>query len=228
MSGDVLNPGPCSAMADDLPLLALGTLSGRSRSAVLDHVESCAHCRAELEQLSVVAETLQQLTPEVQPPLGFESRLLERLQGEATPRRRSRRLVLLSAAAAVLVVVSLGVGVLVHRWTAGVSDRSVATAPATAELTSGGKVVGSVLVAPGSPAWMLVTVEGGRWQGTVSCEVTLADGRVATVGTFSLAGGYPSWAVALPATGGGVRSARLIDSNGATVASARFRVWAPE
>ena len=227
MSGDVLNPGPCSAMADDLPLLALGTLSGRSRSAVLDHVESCAHCRAELEQLSVVAETLQQLTPEVQPPLGFESRLLERLQGEATPRRRSRRLVLLSAAA-VLVVVSLGVGVLVHRWTAGVSDRSVATAPATAELTSGGKVVGSVLVAPGSPAWMLVTVEGGRWQGTVSCEVTLADGRVATVGTFSLAGGYPSWAVALPATGGGVRSARLIDSNGATVASARFRVWAPE
>jgi hypothetical protein len=228
MSGDAHNPGPCSAMADDLPLLALGTLSGRSRSAVLDHVESCARCRTELEQLSAVAEALQQLTPEVQPPLGFELRLLERLQAAPTPRRRSRRLVVLSAAAAALVVVSLGLGLLVHRWTAGVSDRSVASAPATANLTSGGEVVGSVLVAPGSPAWMLVTVEGGKWQGTVTCEVTLADGQVATVGTFALTGGYPSWAAPLPATGGAVRSARLIDSNGATVASARFRVWAPE
>lgn len=227
MSGDAYNPGRCAAIADDLPLLALGTLSGRSRSAVLDHVESCTRCRAELEQLSLVAETLQQLTPEVQPPLGFELRVAERIQGATTPRRRSRRLVVLSAAA-VLVIVSFGLGLLVHRWTASRSDRSVATVPATADLTFRGQVVGSMLISPGSPPWMLVTVEGGRWQGSVTCEVTFADGQVATVGTFALTGGYPSWSAPLPATGGAVRSARLLDSNGATVASAEFGVWAAQ
>lgn len=224
MSSDAQHPERCAAIADDLPLLALGTLTGRARSDVLDHVESCQQCRTELEQLSLVAEALQQLTPEVQPPLGFESRLAERLQGAITPQRRSRRIALMSAAAAV-VILAFGLGIVVAHGTSGGSRLSATSAAATADLTSGGEVVGSVVVSPGSPAWMLVTVEGGRWQGAVTCEVTLSDGHVATVGTFTLSGEYPSWAAPLPSTGGSVRSARLIDSKGTIIASAELGAW---
>ena len=223
MSGETNDPGRCAAIADDLTLLALGILSGRSRSDVLDHVESCLRCRTDLEHLSLVVETVQQLTPAVQPPLGFESRLADRLRGEATPQPRSRRLAVLSAAAA-LVIVAFGVGMLVARGAGSELDRSAAYAPVTANLTSDGRVVGAVLVSPGSPAWMLVTIQGGRWQGQVTCEVTLSGGQVATVGTFTMSGDYPSWAAALPLTGGAVRSARLIDSNGEIVASAQLGV----
>lgn len=223
MSGETHDSGRCAAIADDLPLLALGTLSGRSRSEVLDHVESCLRCRTDLEQLSLVAETVQQLTPEVQPPLGFELRLAERLQGVMTPRRRSRRLAVLSAAAA-LIVIGFGVGMVATHGSDSGSGRSVASAPATANLVSSGKVVGAVVVSPGSPAWMLVTIQGGRWQGKVTCEVTLADGTVSTIGTFTLSGEYPAWSAALPATGGAVRSARLIDSSGTVLATAQLGV----
>lgn len=221
MSADAYDPQRCAAIADDLPLLALGTLSGRSRSEVLDHVESCMRCRTELEQLALVAEALQQLTPEVQPPLGFEMRLAERLQGVKRTHRRTRRLAVLSVAAAVAVAV-FGLGTLVAREAGEGSSGSVPTAPVTANLTSGGEVVGTVLVSPGHPAWMLMTVEGGRWQGRVTCEVTLADGQVATIGSFTLSGEWPAWSAPLPTTGGGVRSARLIDSTGAVLASARL------
>ena len=90
MSGDMGDRAACEAVADDLTELALGTLAGRERSTVLDHVASCPSCRVELEQLSKVAEAVQQLAPPMQPPLGFELRLAERLHGSVVPRRRNR------------------------------------------------------------------------------------------------------------------------------------------
>jgi hypothetical protein len=42
MSGYVEDPRQCDAIQDELAELALGTLFGRSRSEVLDHVESCS------------------------------------------------------------------------------------------------------------------------------------------------------------------------------------------
>ena len=115
MSGDTEHSAQCEAFADDLAELALGTLAGRRRSDVLEHVGSCRACRVELAQLSSVVESLQQLAPEVQAPLGFELCLAERLQGDAAPRpRRHRRIAVLTAAAAVVVgMLAFGLGVLV-------------------------------------------------------------------------------------------------------------------
>ncbi len=95
MSGYIEDPMQCEVIRDDLPEMAFGTLSGHRRSEVLSHVRSCLRCSAELEQLSTVADSLLQLAPQVEPPLGFELRLAQRLQAtatQATATRRPRRL----------------------------------------------------------------------------------------------------------------------------------------
>jgi hypothetical protein len=223
MSGDVEHPAQCEAIADELTELALGTLSGRRRSEVLDHVGWCQPCRAELEQLSIVVESLQQLAPRMQPPLGFELRLAERLQGVATPRpRRYRRVGALSAVAVVVAMLAFGLGALVAPSAGNGRGQSAGTDVVTANFTSRGQVLGELLVKPGNPTWMLVTIHGNGWQGTVTCDVTLSGGQVKTIGVFKLSGEYGGWAVPLPSTGGQVRSAQLIASNGTIVASAQL------
>ena len=78
MSDDMKEQG-CDAYDDELAELALGVLTGRERARVLVHVESCPRCAEELEQLSRTADAVVQVAPEVEPPLGFEVRLFERM-----------------------------------------------------------------------------------------------------------------------------------------------------
>jgi hypothetical protein len=190
---------------------------------VLDHVGSCQPCRTELEQLSTVLESLQQLAPRMQPPLGFEVRLAERLQGTATPRpRRYRRVGALSAVAVVVVMLAFGLGALVAPGAGNGKGESAETNLVTANFTSDGHVFGELVVAAGSPAWMLVTIHDGEWQGTVTCNVTLSGGRVETVGVFKVSGEYGAWGVPLPSNAGQVRSAQLIASDGTILASAQL------
>ena len=54
-------------------------LTGRERSRVLSHVESCPRCAEELEILSRTADSVLQAAPDMEPPLGFEVRLFERM-----------------------------------------------------------------------------------------------------------------------------------------------------
>jgi hypothetical protein len=224
MSGYIEDPGQCDLIRDELTELTLGILSGRRRSEVLGHVGSCLRCSAELEHLSMVADTLLQLAPEVEPPLGFELRLAERLQVGATVhrQRRLRRASVLSAAAAVMVFLGFGLGALV---TPGGDNNRAQSATANltrANLTSHGQVLGEVMISAGSPAWMFMMIDQGAWPGKVTCEVTLAGGRVETLGTFTLTGGYGAWGAPLTSPAGQVRSVRLIAPNGTVLASARF------
>ena len=68
-----------SEYADELAELALGVLTGRERARALSHVESCQRCADELEQLSRVADAVVQVAPEMEPPMGFEVRLFEKM-----------------------------------------------------------------------------------------------------------------------------------------------------
>jgi hypothetical protein len=222
MSGDVERPAQCELIADELTELALGTLSGRRRSDVLDHVKSCQRCSTELEQLSIVVEAVQQLAPRVQPPLGFELRLAERLRHIATPRpRRYRRVAALSAVAVVVAMVAFGLGTYVAPRAGEGTSQPARTDLVTANFMSHDEVLGQLILAGGSPPWMFVAIDSDGWKGTVTCNVTLSGGQVETVGVFKLAGEYGSWAVPLPATGGRVRSAELVASNGTILASAK-------
>jgi hypothetical protein len=225
MSGYVEDPRQCEAIQDELAELALGTLFGRRRSEVLDHVESCSRCAATLEQLSIVADQLVQLAPEIEPPLGFELRLAEKLRSAAPVRQpsRFRRTGLLSAAAAVIVALGIGIGTLANPFGGGTKPVVRSTVNLTAaRLTSHGHVLGEVMISAGSPAWMFVTINEGGWSGSVKCEVTLAGGKVETIGEFNLSGGYGAWGAPLTSAAGKVRSARLIAPDGAILASARL------
>jgi hypothetical protein len=223
MSADE-HPARCEEFADELTELAMGTLSGRRRSDTLDHVGTCQQCRTELEQLSTVVEALQQLAPRVQPPLGFELRLLERLHAEATPRSRPRRRIVMFSAAAVVGLLAFGLGVLVAHGTDNSPSQSAGSEAVRANFTSQGQVLGELFVADGSPGWVFVTIHDGGWQGMVTCDVTFAGGQVETVGVCKLTGEYGAWAAALPRTAGQVRSAQLVASNGTVVASAQLDV----
>jgi hypothetical protein len=224
VSGDVADPRQCEAIQDDLAELALGTLSGRSRSEGLEHVASCPRCAAELERLSIVADKLLQLAPVVEPPLGFELRLAEKLQGAATARqpRRLRRKSVLAAAAAIVVLLGVGLGSVVAAGGGDNQNHSATAGLTAANLTSHGIIFGKVIISAGSSPWMFVTISGGSLSGQVKCVVTLAGGKVETIGVFKIAGGYGAWDAPLRSPGDAVRSARLIAANGTILASARL------
>jgi hypothetical protein len=211
----------CDALSDDLIEFALGTLSGRRRSLVLDHLETCAHCDAELEALAGIADTMLWLAPEAEPPLGFESRLIERYRHSDTRRLSSRRRAGVFALAAVLVaVLGIGVDALVTNHVA--TPPSATSRPVSGRLMSDGSVVGHVSISSGNPSWMIMDVDAGTLSGLVWCQVTLANGQTETVGKFTLARGYGSWTAPVKASGSRVRSARLVNARGTVLATATF------
>jgi Putative zinc-finger len=223
---DAFDSQICDAFQDDLAELALGILSGRDRVAVLEHVETCERCSAELERLSLVADALLGLAPEIEPPIGFELRLAERLQSPAAPRRarRHRHASMLAVAALVLALLGFGLGSFIGPPGMNVRSPSAEANLTSAKLSSHGHVMGEVMVSSGTPAWMFMTVDAGAWSSKVTCQVTLAGGKVVTVGVFKLSNGYGAWAAPLPAAAREVRSARLISPDGSVLASAQLTV----
>jgi Putative zinc-finger len=233
MSANTADPRECEHIQDELAELALGALDGRSRSEALEHVASCPRCRATLDQLSGVTDTLLQLAPEVEPPLGFEIRLVEKLgasdaqKPRVTERARQRWFrranpLVAAAAAAVLLVLGIGLGSLLTSPGAKNQQHAASNDLTTAELTSHGHNFGQVMTSPGNPGWMFMTINENAWSGKVTCEVTLAGGQIQTVGVFTLSDGYGAWGVPLTSPARDVRSARLVAANGTVVASAQF------
>ena len=73
------HPAACDEYADNLAELALGILTGRERATTLAHVDSCPRCAEELEQLSHAADAVVSVAPEIEPTMGFEVRLFNRM-----------------------------------------------------------------------------------------------------------------------------------------------------
>src|SRR5690349_12958449 len=91
------------------PELALGIADGAERADALEHLATCAECRRAVAELSEVTDELLLRAPEREPPVGFESRVLARLQpppATARRRQRGRRALLALAPAAVAAVLA--------------------------------------------------------------------------------------------------------------------------
>jgi hypothetical protein len=208
----------CEARDDGLCALALGGLYGEERAELLAHVESCSRCAALLKHLSLVGDSLLELAPAAEPPLGFEVRVLEELRRLRPPRRRGRR-ALIAAAALVLALASFGIGNLTgHR------PGAVSTPVALASFRSGTMNEGEALAYPGTPGRLLVTVDGLGYDGEVRCVVVTSTGKTLRVGNFWLANGYGWWGVNLPIDADELHSARLLStgSHPQVVAEATF------
>jgi hypothetical protein len=78
------NEMSCAEFADAAAELALGVLTGRERARALAHLDRCEACRENVRQLTVTGEELVGLLPAIEPPAGFETRVMERL-GLGTP-----------------------------------------------------------------------------------------------------------------------------------------------
>ena len=227
---DQRQPDPHHHYIAELSDLAVGDLDGRERVIVLDHVASCASCTAELEEVTAAADSLVHVAPEVEPPVGFETRVFDRmpLRPAVTPSRRGWHRSLLAVAAAAFVILAFGIGWVVHSSTGSPTQSAVATPGgyvAEAALVSpDGRSNGSVFVYPGASPWLFMTVSSSPLTGPLRCTITLADGTTRTIGTFPVVAGRPaSWGAPLPVAAGTVRTAEVIGPTGHVLARARFQ-----
>jgi hypothetical protein len=242
-------PSSCDEHASNLAELALGILTGRERAAALAHVDVCPRCAEELEQLAHAADAVVRVAPELDPPVGFEVRLFNRMGlteappaesvpdrvvapgpaapgGSVTPLRwvSSRpRWVMAAAAAVIALAIGLSIG-----WNTG-SGRGtpeqagrgpVGAEVATADLVANGSTVGSVNTYGGSKPWMLVTLADSWSDGKVTCEVVTADGVTHKVGSFTAKDGYGAWGAPLRVAPQDIKKAEVVSSNGTVIATA--------
>jgi hypothetical protein len=240
----------CEELAEVAAELALGVLTGRERAEAVAHLDRCESCREHVRHLMVTTEGLIGLLPEREPPAGFETRVLDRLnmsapgpsgpargvalvppprrppfsrwtRAESFPRRT------LAAAAVALAVVTAGLG----GWGVGVSmspgpasSQAQAQVPLSSAvfLTPSHQDVGQLFIYQGSPRWLYMSVDLPSGDGMVLCQVIGSDGKVSTVGSFRLSSGYGAWGSPAPGNVATVRGARLVASDGTVLAKASF------
>ena len=227
--GDHVRERGCEEYANELAELALGVLTGRERSRVLSHVESCPRCAEELEVLSRTADSVLQAAPDMEPPLGFEVRLFERMGvTDVVPSRR--------APAPPPVALGAGRGGR-RRGGPGARHRAqrdvvpfdvvrtrLRSRPShhvvTAALVSNGKTVGHVMTFGGDKPWLSMTLDDSSAHGTVRCVVVTEDGVTHAVGTFESRQGYGAWMAPLHVNPATVRTAEVVSPSGTVIATA--------
>ena len=207
----------CARVRDLAAELALGVLHGDERAEALDHLASCPECRQLVRELTAIGDDLLGLAPGLEPPVGFEDRVLTRV-GRRPHRLRSRpRRFLPTAIAAALAAVVFGVS----GWLIG-------SAPGPGSLRTANLVaadrstVGQVFSYPGDPAWVYMVVHNLGTTGQVRCELVRRGAAPVTVGTFELTGGYGGWGGRDPVDPGSVTGAKLLLPDGTVLAEATF------
>jgi hypothetical protein len=168
--------------------LALGIADGAERARALDHLAGCAECRRMVAELSEVTDELLLRAPEREPPVGFESRVLARLEPAKPPRRRRtwtrRALVVLApaavAAAIATVVVLSATGD--DRRLAGQYREALAAAHGrsfeAARLHGPANLPAGLAYAyRGSPSWIFVYLDRAHRSGRYRPELVLTSGR---------------------------------------------------
>lgn len=178
-----------------------------------------------MRELGEISDGLIGLAPPAEPPPGFDDRVVRTITARRSVRGGGpvhRRV--LQAAAAVAVVGMVGGGA----WFAGSQSGAQPSRPGlpagggralTAALMVGRRAVGRVVVTTGAEPWISMAVQGLSTGGMVRCQVGEAGGKIVTVGSFRITGGYGYWAAPLP-NRSQVRSVRLAKGGGTIVAFA--------
>jgi hypothetical protein len=220
---------PHDKFRDDLVEYTLGILDGRARSDLLAHVNTCEECATELAEFTTVADTLLYVVPGAEPPVGFESRVMERIaRSRTTVRERPRRARTLVAVAAAVVLLSFAGGWVFNHLTTGTSRVNVTSAIGKMEqrsLLAHGTTVGTVYAYSGTPSWMFVSVDVPSAPNVVKCVVLTESGRRVNVGAFALAHGKGAWGTSLRVPFTSVKSIELTSSSGVVVARLSGVSW---
>lgn len=200
----------CTQVHDAAAEYALGILPAHERSGVARHLLGCEACRTEVQELTEVGLDLLGLVPDAEPPLGFERRVLARVQ---RPRRRAVKTWVASgvaaAAAAAAVLVSVLHGSSPH------ADHLLA------KLVSDGRPIGSVY-SEGHPVWLEMKVNDPGMSGPVTCYVIKSGGTLVRFGAFDLVNGKGYWGAPLEHAGSGTLKGVQLMAAGRVFATATF------
>ena len=196
----------CDELRAAAPELALDQLTGAERAVALHHLASCTSCRTLVTDLAAIADSVLLLAPEIEPPSGFESRVLARLEvAPVVPIRRRPWVAGIAAAAAVIGGI---VGAVLADGDARPGMPRVA-----ALVNASGVSVGNVVLAD-DPDRMTCTFEAERFGGAYAVEVVLSDGMVVDVGEFRSEGAPWSWTVPIDVRAEDVVVVRVLDGEG--------------
>jgi hypothetical protein len=214
-------------MAELIDELALDVLPGDTRALAFAHLEACPGCRLRVEELSESADQLLFTYRPVDPPPGFEDRVLGRLGPERArprppPRRRSRMLALV-AAAAVVVGMAGGAGIVFSQGS-GDGTPPLAQGPemrTVALISASGQRIGDVASYAGAPAWFFLRVDHGA-DATYQCVLDVDGGSSVSIGPMVVSNGQGGWGEHVNMDAHRVRSARLVNTAGNTIATATF------
>ncbi len=210
-------------MRELAPELALDVLTGYERATAQAHLGMCPQCREYVSSLTQIGDRMLTLVPAVEPPVGFEDRVLSRMGLTSpvarAPRRRWWPMALVAAAAAAVL---FGVG----GWVIGDMTTTHGNHQVLrfAQLrNSGQKQVGQVFTYEGTPPWVWMSVATADANvATVWCQLLEQNGTYVQVGEFQLSGGKGSWGVQLKVDPSSVVGARLLSDQGAVLATASF------
>ncbi|MFI5034802.1 MAG: zf-HC2 domain-containing protein [Acidimicrobiales bacterium] len=216
--------GAHEAVRGALAEYALGVLDGRDRAAVMGHVEGCEECADEVRSLTTTADALVHVPVAADPPLGFESRVMERIRRSGGPHARTRT-TLVSLAAAASVIGAFGVGWALQSATAPTTQAHLAGPVVERSLVAAGHPVGVVYVDTGRPSWMFVSLDVTGAPSRIRCDVITTSGRHDLVGTFNLVAGHGAWGTTLAVPWSSVRTVEITSMSGARVATLGAPSW---
>jgi len=216
----------CRDFDDVAAELALGVLTGRERAEAVAHLDECDSCREHVRQLSLTGEEMLGLLPTREPPEGFESRVMDRLGVATKPKRLNWSRRMLTTAAVALGVVACGIGGWAMRGaTTATPAGNTAQAPLreAALLTAAHQKAGEIYIYDGSPRWLYMGFDSKSSSNeTVVCQLVARGGRVITIGSFKLDGGFGAWGSPDPVAASNVTGARITSMNGTVLATASF------
>ena len=218
-----MKPELCAQFEEQVEALAIGELAEPETSRLLAHAASCPSCQAQLDAVCGVVDCLLQLTPRVEPPPGFESRVLERLHvGASASSARWRSFAVVAACiAALLGGIAIGNSVLGGAHDSANANAGTVTRSGTITALDG-STLGSAKLVSGAQPFVLVTIDNPTDSGgDVWCTLLLASGQSVTVGSW----GYNDvagkvWAVGIdPALLAAVEM-RIVAADGFVLATA--------
>jgi hypothetical protein len=205
----------CTAVLEIAPDAALDLLDGAERAAVVAHLDECASCRAAVVELLDVADLTLLLTPDDQPPLGFEDRVMASLKPSQATSPVGRWLV----AAAIVIVVTLGA---VATGLVVASHHSVSIPSEVAVVhTASGSDLGRVVVTGGEQPWLFMSLND-QSQGAYACQLVKADGTTVDLGEFDGDISRSDWSGKVPVPRDQIAGVRVTDAAGQTLGTATF------
>lgn len=215
----------CDRLQELSAEVALGVADGADRAWALEHVAGCQECRARIERLSSLADELLLVAPGVEPPAGFEERVVAAIRPRPVRSRARRMLVPVTAALAAAACAAAAV------WFALGDDRDLADSyrdalavangeyfdAAPIEQPGGGKV-GYAYGYQGRTSWVFAVVYDGVADGRYELEVVTGDGRRMPLRPIEVADGHGSAGGATEVSFDDISQLRLLDSGGRELA----------